>query len=149
MKTTIAQIIEGNLTADHTYFPGNGSKRSMIEVTIASSTRRRNTSGEWENGTTDYITVKLFGNTADVLEQAWNNGTLGKGVPVIAYGKFDPHPRAWIGRDGEAHSEIQFNADTLTTNLIVQQIRSTTTTVPEQPEASWAGDGFQDVDMPF
>ena len=154
MKTTIAQTIEGNLTDNHTYFPPADRKRAMLQLTIASQNRRQE-NGQWVDGPADFIQVKIFGRSAEILETLWNNGQLGKGMSVIAIGRFDPRPSAWIGKDGKAHAQVSFNAENLTTNialLAMRQNRDTTpVAAPEQPASSeddWMT-GYDPGDMPF
>ncbi|MFD0704170.1 single-stranded DNA-binding protein, partial [Alloscardovia venturai] len=108
----------------------------------------------WVDAPADFIQVKIFGRSAEILETLWANGQIGKGMPVIAIGRFDPRPSAWIGKDGKAHAQVSFNAETLTTNLVLlalRQNRQTPATIPGQPtppEDDWMSDITMD-DMPF
>ena len=40
MKTSMMQILEGNLVAEETYVPGDNTKKSFIEFTVACCSRR-------------------------------------------------------------------------------------------------------------
>ncbi|TCD53854.1 single-stranded DNA-binding protein [Alloscardovia theropitheci] len=152
MRTSINQIIKGGLTDQYRYFPGNDSKRSMIDLTIASSSRYRDkTTREWVNGDTDYISVRLYGGVADQVNTLIDTQKIVKGSPLIVIGKFDPQPKTWISKDGEPRAQIVFNAETLTIDLLAQVAReknrenTNNTTVDE-----WEMDGFMDTSIiPF
>lgn len=153
MKTSMMQILEGNLVAEETYVPGDNTKKSFIEFTVASNNRQRTSSGTWEDGPTDFVRVKLFGKFADTLHTLHSTGRLAKGMSVIALGRFDPVPRAWISKDGTAKTQATFIADNLTDNIIMSTLReqkNTATTQPNTPSASttgsdWAGSGYTDM----
>lgn len=155
MKTSMMQILEGNLVAEETYIPGDNTKKSFIEFTVASNNRQRTSSGTWEDGPTDFVRVKIFGKFADTLHMLHSNGRLAKGASVIALGRFDPVPRAWISKDGTAKTQATFIADNLTDNMIMSALReqkNAAAAPPATPPAStpgsdWAGNGY--TDMPF
>lgn len=154
MKTSIMQILEGNLVTEETYIASDNTKRSFIEFTVASNNRQRTSSGTWQDGPTDFVRVKLFGKFADTLHTLYMNGRLTKGSSVIAIGKFDPTPRTWVSKDGTAKTQAIFLADNMTENIIMTTLRDQKTTTiapsPTQPADTgddWAGSGY--IDMAF
>ncbi|WP_245531832.1 single-stranded DNA-binding protein [Alloscardovia criceti] len=152
---TITQAIEGNLTDNHRYFPATDTKKAMLEFIIVSNTRYRNQQGEWVDGDTDYIPVRFYGKLADSYENLWKDTKLAKGMAVIAVGRFDPRPRVWMGKDNQPHAKNVFNADRITTDILLmtsrEEIKQTTTPpAPVDANGQWVDDGFIDPeDMPF
>lgn len=93
---------EGNLTADPE-LKWTQNAKAVVNVTVASSKRRRGQDGEWEDEGTTFLRLNVWGDEAERLSE-WAF----RGCPVLYSG--DLVIRQYEGREGEQRQsvEVQF-----------------------------------------
>ena len=101
--------IVGNLCADPDLKWGQ-SGTPWCRVNVAVNTRRRTKSGEWEDGDTTFIVLKVFGKLAEKLADVTS-----KGDSVIATG--DLEVDEWTTKDGETRRDVVLTARQVGLNL--------------------------------
>lgn len=105
-----AQItLVGRLTADpELRFTPNGL--AAARFTVATSRRRRNQAGEWEDTDVTFWPVVAWDQLAEHIAE-----TLTKGAAVIVVGQ--AHQNSWTTDDGQKHTRIEVRCDAVGPNL--------------------------------
>ena len=99
----------GNLTFDpvpKSLPDGTG----ITEIRIASTVRRRNSAGDWEDGTTTYYRVTCWRRLGERVARS-----LHKGDAVVVVGRFQGGE--WTDRDGARHQTYEIDADVVGPDL--------------------------------
>lgn len=101
MRTTIT--LEGNLGSD----PKIGTTKAgkiWMSLNVAVTERVRTPEGEWEDGTTTWFNVKVWGGQAERIADHVH-----KGSKVLVTGRFEMSE--WQTEDGEVRSTPTVHAD--------------------------------------
>jgi single-strand DNA-binding protein len=126
---------EGNLAADaELRFTPTG--KAICKLRVAHNTRRRNTTGEWIDGPTMWVTVTAWETLAE------RAADLRKGDTVIIDGRDDLSIWAYTNQENNAPAgQLQVTAANISLSLRfngAQSIPATATTVADLDDA-WAG----------
>lgn len=118
--------IVGNLTKDPTKrsYLEDGKPTYMVQLSVASSKRMKNSAGEWESGPTTFVDVSCW---SKVAENALL--TLGKGMSVIVYGRLEQNK--WKTEEGENRSQLRVHAITVGPDL--RKCKGVMTKTPYEP----------------
>lgn len=95
--------IEGNLSADpELRFTKDG--KAVCTFRIASTDRRKNQAGDWEDAGTLWVNVTLWDRKGEAFAE-----TARKGNRVIVAGKL--RMETWTSKDGEPRESLKLDAD--------------------------------------
>lgn len=102
METNVC-ILTGNVTRTPEAF-ATQSGQNKLSFGIAQNTRRRNASGEWEDGPTNFFDVVCWGNLANRVQQR-----VDKGTKVVVAGKL--RTREYTDKEGRKRTAVEIVAD--------------------------------------
>jgi single-strand DNA-binding protein len=103
-----AQVsIVGYVASEPSYVKVGRNGIPKLTMRVAWTTRHRDTvSGQWIDGNTSFVSVICWRRLADNLSTS-----LRKGDPVVLRGRLDV--RSFLGRDGQRHTSVDVEANTL------------------------------------
>jgi len=121
---------------------------AVATFTVAGNDRRKNASGEWEDGEACFLRCTVWRETAENAAESLTRGT-----EVILVGKL--RTRTWETKDGEKRSVIECEVDAIGPSLrwgvarLVKAERASKpspvddpwATGPSRPATSWPTDG--------
>lgn len=152
MRIIQTLLVKGNLTDDPVYHAGQGERKSLWRIDVATTPRRYNQqTGQWEDASTYYTTAVAYDHLADTLSELAAQGSFRKGVSVIATGHQQAAPSVWMGQDGHPHAENVLVIETLSVDDVAmwrrsqakhatQQTAPTTATPPQPAPAGQNGE---------
>lgn len=125
MRIIQTLLVKGNLTDDPVYHAGQGERKSLLRIDVATTPRRYNQqTGQWEDAATYYTTAVAYDHLADTLSELAAQGSFRKGVSVIATGHQQAAPSVWMGQDGQPHAENVLVIETLSVDDVAMWRRS-------------------------
>lgn len=78
------RMIVGNIGKIYDKRTVGERQQSVLEFSVASTDRFRDSDGEWKDAPTEWTTVKAWGQLADNIKDAWNSGDR-----VFVYGRVE------------------------------------------------------------
>ena len=125
-------LIRGRLTADPELRTTQGGY-SVVNFTIASNARVRNTAGQWEDGETTFWNCTAWRVQADNIAKS-----LAKGMRVMAV--VTPEPHSYTNKDGVEVRTINWLVEEIGASL--QYASAVVASNAKKSPASAAGSGF-------
>jgi single-strand DNA-binding protein len=103
-----AQVsVVGYVASEPSYMKVGRDGIPKLTMRVAWTTRHRDTvSGQWIDGNTSFVSVICWRRLADNLSTS-----LRKGDPIVLRGRLDV--RSFVGRDGQRHTSVDVEANTL------------------------------------
>lgn len=139
MRIIQTLLVKGNLTDDPVYHAGQGERKSLWRIDVATTPRRYNQqTGQWEDAATYYTTAVAYDHLADTLSELAAQGSFRKGVSVIATGHQQAAPSVWMGQDGHPHAENVLVIETLSVDDVAMWRRSHAKQATQQPAPTTA-----------
>lgn len=126
-------VVTGNCTSE----PEQKFSQSGVAVasfSVAVTSRRKNASGEWENGDTSFYDVTCFNRLAENVSES-----VRKGQRVVVAGQLKQSK--WE-KDGQARSKIEIIADEVGLSLRWDSISSGGSSAPARKPANVVDDPF-------
>ena len=122
--------IEGNLGQDlDEKIQAGASGNLYLRFSVASTERKRNQDGSWEDGDTSWFNCTAFGNTAEMMVE-----TLHRGDPLIVDGKVKIRD---YEKDGEKRQSVDVTVDKIGLDLSRAKRKNTQSrTRPQYDESS-------------
>jgi single-strand DNA-binding protein len=119
--------------------------QELIKFRVASNSRRRTADGNWEPGTSFFVTVNCWGKLVTGVGAA-----LGKGDPVVVVGYV--YTSEYEDKEGVRRSSVELRATSVGPDLArcvarIESRRQPTASSDDAPE-SQAADGVEPADEP-